>query len=80
MDTLLLVSLVVAAALACPAMMWWQRRQGREPVCGFSPSRGKRREDATDDLNRLRLRHDRLAAEIAELDANVDREVTSSPR
>lgn len=79
MDTLLLVLLVAAAALACPTMMWWQRRQGRDPACAFSPGRSERRDDAT-DLNELRLRHERLAAEISELDANVDREATSGPR
>jgi hypothetical protein len=68
METLLLVLLIATATLACPAMMWWQRWQGRAPACraGGGKRPGDRREEPSAELDELRFGHDRLAARIAE--------------
>lgn len=83
MDILLLALLVSAAALACPAMMWWQRRQGRNPACCMPRGRQARVGPAVrspEDLEELRLRHARLTLRIAELEATGERGTTRSPR
>lgn len=82
METLLFVLLIAAAGLACPAMMWWQRRRGRDPACCARGSRqsGERHEEPGADLAELRVRHDRLAARIAELETAEQPDATPSAR
>jgi hypothetical protein len=46
MTTALLVAAVTLAALACPAMMWWNARRGRRsPRC--PPQRSRENHDLT---------------------------------
>lgn len=63
MELALLLIAVLVAGLACPAMMWWQRRQGREAACCVPYSAQPERSEA----QALRARQDRLAARIAAL-------------
>jgi hypothetical protein len=64
MTTAILIALVVAAGLACPAMMWWQSRRGRAAACWLPM-----REDVpSSDLEALRTRQRELSVRIAELD------------
>lgn len=56
MTTVLLV-IAVAAALACPAHMLWQRRRGKSAGCL----------PAADAAETLRRRQGRLAEQLAEL-------------
>ncbi len=84
MESLLLLLLVAAAALACPAMMWWQRRRGRDVACSM-PARGGKHPHGEDrggreDLEQLHLRHEQLAARIAELEPADERGATPSRR
>ncbi|HEV2753473.1 MAG TPA: hypothetical protein VGV36_06520 [Solirubrobacteraceae bacterium] len=67
MTTALLAVGVVLAALACPAMMWWNARRGRHsPCCRLPPAR-----DAADvTLEELREEHQRLEAMIADAEAH----------
>jgi Flp pilus assembly protein TadB len=64
---LLLVAAVLAAGLACPAMMWWQHRRGRSAPC-CSP----RRPEAA-SLEALRKRQAAVCARIAELEDEARR-------
>ena len=54
---------IVAAALACPAMMWLGRR-GIGPGCAICPPR--KQEDSLEDL---RVRQRNLAAKIEQLES-----------
>ncbi len=76
MSTALLVLAVLAAALICPGMMWWQQRRGRA-AAGRVPIRGE--EDVapteTQDLAELRRRQ---AVLTARLDALRDGATISS--
>lgn len=78
METLLLVLLIAAAGLACPAMMWWRR--DRDPACSMPARVNKRSRDRDQpvDVEELRLRHDRLTTRIAELEADEKRDVMPS--
>lgn len=60
----ILLPAIVAAALACPLMMWLGRR-GIGPGCAICPPR-RRDGDSLDDL---RARQRTLAARIDELEA-----------
>ena len=64
MSTGILIALVVVAALACPLMMWWQSRRGRAAVCCV-PARPS---EKSGEVEALRARQERLAAQIAELE------------
>lgn len=64
MSTALLIGAVLVAALACPAMMWWQSRRGSTSCCG--PRGGQ--QSASGELELLRRRHERLGVRIAELE------------
>jgi hypothetical protein len=65
METALLAAAIVAAGLACPAMMWWQRRRGRAAACATPLE--KEPSETVEDLEELHRRHAVLAARIAEL-------------
>lgn len=65
MSTAILVAVVLAAALACPAMMWWHSRRGRTAPC-CAPGRSE--EPPVEDLAALRRRHTELSARLAELE------------
>lgn len=65
MSEALLVVAVLAAALTCPAMMWIQSRRGKSAPC--CPPRHD--EAAPESLDQLRARHERVTAELAELEA-----------
>lgn len=62
MEPLLLITAILIAGLACPTMMWWQRRRGREGDC-CAPTGYERSE-----VEALRERQQELAVRIAELD------------
>ena len=68
MSDIALVALLVFTALTCPAMMWWQRRQGRSAACCL-PRRTPPDLDSRADLLR---RQDDLAAQIAALEGRPD--------
>lgn len=72
LGTVLLIALVLVAALACPAMMWFQGRRGKTAPC--CPSRRDREDERTDDLDGLRVEHARVTAQLAELDSRPRRE------
>jgi hypothetical protein len=79
-ETVLFVLAVAAAGLACPAMMWWQRRRGRDAACCVPVQRP---DSATSgeqpDLEELRRRRDDLAVRIAESeDRPAERPATPS--
>jgi uncharacterized iron-regulated membrane protein len=59
---LLFVGLVILAALACPAHMWWQHRRGRQSAC--CPPR----KPAPSDLQALRARRDQIEAQLSEFE------------
>lgn len=61
-----LIALVLVAALACPLAMWWQARRGRPASCIVAPR--NRPEEADDDVEGLRARHDELGARIARME------------
>lgn len=67
MPDLLLLAVVLAAGLACPAMMWWQHRRGRAAPC--CPSRPP--EAAS--LEALRERQATVSSRIAELEGEARR-------
>jgi hypothetical protein len=70
METALLVLAVAAAGLACPAMMWWQRRRGRE-AAGCVPARPRavsEQRELPSSLEELRAYERSLAARLAELE------------
>ncbi len=54
-------AVVLAAALACPAHMWWRHRRGADPCC--LPSTG------TPDPEDLRARQRVLSRQLAALTA-----------
>ena len=64
METALLVAAILIAGLACPAVMWWQRRRGREAACCLPRSTD---EKAAAELAELRGRNLVLSARLAEL-------------
>lgn len=68
MEPALLIAAVLVAGLACPAMMWWQRRRGREAACCAPAPAGRER----GELEALRERQRELAARIAALDAEAE--------
>ncbi|MGH2954954.1 MAG: hypothetical protein ACRDK9_13250 [Solirubrobacterales bacterium] len=68
MEVALLVAAVLVAGLACPAMMWWQRRRGREAACCAPAPRGRE----SGELEALRERQRELAARLAALDGDAE--------
>ena len=66
---------IVAAALACPAMMWLGRR-GIGPGCAICPPRSSD-EESLDDL---RAQQRTLAAQIDELEARRTHEPVGQSR
>jgi hypothetical protein len=70
METALLVLAVVAAGLACPAMMWWQRRRGREAPCcpPARPRAASEDRELPSSLEELRAYERSLATRLAELE------------
>lgn len=68
MTTALLVAVVVLAALACPAMMWWNARRGRRSHC-CPPLGSQDKPDLT--LEDLREEQQRLQARIADAEAEA---------
>lgn len=66
MTTALLIAVVLVAAFACPAMMWFQDRRGKSAPC-CPPGRASAAEPR--DLDQLRADHARLSAELADLEA-----------
>lgn len=65
MATVLLVAAILAAGLACPAMMWWQRRRGRQVTCCIAPE-GVGSEGGA-GLEELGRRQEALSARLADL-------------
>ena len=63
METALLVAAILVAGLACPAVMWWQRRRGREAACCLPQST----DEKAAGLAKLRGRNLVLSARLAEL-------------
>ena len=68
----ILLPAIVAAALACPAMMWLGRR-GIGPGCAICPPRSD--EQSLDDL---RARQRALAAQIDELETRESEAVVTA--
>lgn len=66
MSDVLLIALVLVAALACPLAMWWQSRRGRPTACIVAAR--NRPEQADDDIDSLRARHDELGARVARME------------
>lgn len=66
MTTALLVAAVALAALACPAMMWWNARRGHSSPC-CPPRRSQHPSPPT--VEDLRAEHRRLEAMIADAEA-----------
>jgi hypothetical protein len=64
MNELLLAGLVLVAALACPAHMWWAHRRGRRAAC-CPPRQGGQRQP---DLAALQARRRQVEAQLAEFD------------
>lgn len=73
MSTGLLIGVVLVAALACPAMMWFQERRGKRAAC--CPPR--RNEEGPQDLDALKAEHARLTAQLAEFDTHSKEEATA---
>lgn len=67
LSTALLILLVLVAALACPAMMWFQERRGKRAPC--CPPRGNEDAERPQDLDALKAEHARLSAELAYLES-----------
>jgi hypothetical protein len=65
MDTALIIGAVLAAGLACPAIMWWQGRRQRTITDGVQP--GERPSDPSAELRELRRREAVLSDRVAEL-------------
>lgn len=64
METALLVAAVLVAGLACPAIMWWQRRRGRQAACCVPGDAGPA---GATELAELRRQRDVLSTRLAEL-------------
>lgn len=64
MEIAILISAVLLAGLACPAMMWWRYRRGQESACYVSG----RRDGDDSGVEALRERQLELAERIAALD------------
>ncbi|MGH2716338.1 MAG: hypothetical protein ACRDSN_03250 [Pseudonocardiaceae bacterium] len=81
METGLLVLAIAAAGLACPAMMWWQRRRGRDAACCLPAAQASRSADvdASAGLDELRRRRADIEARIAELETDEAREGVDLP-
>ncbi len=62
METALLIAAILVAGFACPAMMWWQRRRGRQAPCCAPAST-----DRDTELEELRQSQAALSARLAEL-------------
>lgn len=76
MSTALLIGLVLVAALACPATMWFQARRGKSaPCCPPAQAPGEQRQD----LDTLRAEHARLSAQLAELDTHPKDQAPAAP-
>jgi hypothetical protein len=81
METALIVFAIVAAGLVCPAMMWWQRRRGRDAACRLpaAHTRPGPEDEAIPRLDELRRRRVGLEARIAELEADEAATVVELP-
>ncbi len=62
METAVVIAAVLVAAFACPAIMWWQRRQGRHAPC-CTPAGA----DRDTELEELRQGQAALSARLREL-------------
>ena len=62
METAFLIAAVLVAGFACPAVMWWQRRRGRQAPCCAPASTEREME-----LEQLRQSQAALSARLAEL-------------
>lgn len=69
MEVALPVGAIVIAALTCPAMMWWQRRRGRDAASCMPAGRGA----GAAQFAELRSENERLSARLAELRRNPAR-------
>lgn len=77
MSTALLIGPVLVAALACPAMMWFQARRGKSaPCCPPRPAPGEQPQE----LDTLRAEHARLSAQLAELETHSKDRAPAAPR
>jgi hypothetical protein len=81
MEAALLVFAIVAAGLVCPAMMWWQRRRGRDAACCLPAAHTRRSAEgeAIPRLDELRRRRVGIEARIAELEADEAATVVELP-
>lgn len=81
MDTAPLVFAIVAAGLVCPAMMWWQRRRGRDAACCLpaAHTRWSALDEAIPRLDELRRRRAGIEARIAELETDEAATVVELP-
>jgi hypothetical protein len=69
METALLVLAAAAAGLACPAMMGWQRRRGRQAACCVpGRPRAVSEGEVPSRLEELRAYERSLATRLAELE------------
>jgi len=65
METAILIAAVLVGVIACPLMMWWQRRRGRDSVCCSPASAGQG--GGSGELAELRQSQVLLSARLAEL-------------
>lgn len=63
MATGALIAAVIVGGLTCPAIMWWQRRRGRQPLC--CPSKHEPR-GRGGELEELRQNQASLSARLAQ--------------
>lgn len=75
METTVLIAAVLIAGLSCPAMMWWQRRRGREGGC-HPPT--AERSDGAAELRELERSQVMLSTRLAELRGDGP-ETTTAP-
>lgn len=78
MSTALLVGGVLAAALACPAMMWFQERRGKRAAC--CPPRRNQEMGRPQDLDALKAEHARVSAQLAQLETEPSAEAQGAGR
>ena len=73
METALLIVAIAAAGLACPAMMWWQRRRGRDAACCMPTGHDQRdgQIDAPAGIAELRRRRADIEARLAERETDA---------